>query len=95
MSFQISEKELEELQKNFGGLPVKLDQTINTAGENERVTTHVMYNGRIAHFVYHYSTDSITVFNVEEPAVQPQPEPIQRLTDFLNGNPDVKQLLGL
>jgi hypothetical protein len=92
MSIQITETELEELQTNFGGQPVKLNEALTTAGENEGITTHVLQSGRVAHFVYHYSTDSITVFKVEEP---PEATAVQKLSEFLNTNPEVRQLLGI
>jgi hypothetical protein len=54
-----------------------------------------MKTGRIAHFVYHLATDSITVFDVEEAPPEPLPDAVQKLKLFLDGNPEVKELLGL
>ena len=92
MSIQLTEQELNQLQQCYGFQPITLDESKTLPSENEGLGTHIMSTGRIAHFVYHYGPDNITVFKVDE---APVPTSMQKLSTFLNANPDVKELLGL
>ena len=88
----LTTEEKQELQLYFSGATVRFDETKNSAGKEEGIHSHKLESGRVAHYLYHYNTDSITVFDIVEP---PDDTPIKKLTDFLNDNPDVKGLLGL
>jgi hypothetical protein len=92
MSLQITNPELEELEKAYS--KVNIDESKNTAsGKTEGLDeVTLLSSGKIAKFVYHYDDDSITLYALEE---APPPEPIAKLAAFLNANPDVKDLLGM
>ena len=92
MSIVLTQEEKDFLDKCFNGHAVDESLTTPREGENEGVEISTMSTGRTAHFIYHYDSDSITVFAVDE---APIPEPITKLTDFLTNNPDVKSLLGM
>ena len=94
MTIQLTEQEQTYLNTCFNGYVI--DEAYTTpVDQTEGVTTVTLPTGRIASAIYHYSPDSLTVFKVDEAPPEPIPEPIVKLTAFLNANPDVKALLGL
>jgi hypothetical protein len=94
MTIQLTQQEQTHLNTCFNGYVI--DEAYTTPiDQTEGVTTVTLPTGRIATAIYHYYPDSLTVFKLEEAPPEPIPEPIVKLTTFLNANPDVKALLGL
>lgn len=94
MTIQLTEQEQTYLNTCFNGHVI--DEAYTTpVDQKEGITTVNLPTGRIASAIYHYHSDSLTVFNVDEAPPEPIPEPIVKLTTFLNANPDVKALLNL
>lgn len=90
MTIQLTHQELNELQSSFGGETVKLNETILQPLETEGLGKHSMSSGRIANFVYHYITDSITVFKVDE---APPPVEISKINSLIESNEQFRSLL--
>lgn len=94
MALRLTKAEAQELASYYGGQPVVVDETATATG-NDILREQVLCTGRIAHFVYHVDGDSVSVFKVEQAPPPPTPDAVLKLTEFLNSNPDVKELLGL
>lgn len=92
MSIVLTQEEKDYLDSCYNGHAVDETYTEPKGDANEGVELTTLPTGRTAHMIYHYVADSITVFAVDE---APLPEPITKLTSFLDSNPDVKALLGL
>ena len=90
MAIVLTQEEQDYLDRCFNGYTI--DETYTTPVQDDGVEEVVLPTNRKAHVIYHYNTDSLTVFSVDE---APTPEPMVKLANFLSNNPDVKQLLGL
>jgi hypothetical protein len=90
MSIELTEHELNQLQLSFGGQPVTLDESTSEATENEGISSFTLDTGRIANFVYHYDTDSITVFRVDE---APPPAEITKINSLIESSEQFRSLL--
>ena len=87
----LTEQEQQEISTSFAGINVDASSTI--AGEGDLIwSTQFQCSKRTMHYIYHTEPDTITIFRVDE---APVPEPMQKLSTFLNANPDVRELLGL
>ncbi len=94
MTIQLTQQEQTHLDTCFNGYVI--DEAYTTPiDQTEGIIIVTLPTGRIATAIYHYNPDSLTVFRLEEAPPEPIPEPIVKLTTFLNANPDVKALLGL
>ena len=92
MAIVLTQEEQDHLNKCFNGYTINETYTTPVEGEDEGISWCNLPTGRKAHLIYHYQPDSVTVFAVDE---APLPEPITKLTAFLENNPDVKALLGM
>lgn len=92
MAIVLTQEEQDYLNKCFNGYTIDETYTTPEEGEDEGISEVVLPTKRKAHVIYHYHTDSLTVFSVDE---APVPEPMVKLANFLSNNPDVKELLEL
>lgn len=90
MSLELTEQELDELRGSFAS--VEIDESRTTPQKGEGYAQRKLSTGRTAKCICIYETDDAIVYSVEE---APVTEPVQKLKDFLELNPDVKGLLGL
>lgn len=90
MSLQLTEQEFQEISGSFAS--VEIDETRNIPKKGEVYTQRKFSTGRIAKCICVCETDAAIVYEILE---APVTEPVQKLKDFLEMNPDVKGLLGL
>lgn len=90
MSIELTQEEQIQLNRSFNGFVI--DEIITIAQENEMLRELQLQSKRTIHYIYHLIPDNITIFRVDE---APVPVAMEKLSTFLNENPDVKELLGL
>jgi hypothetical protein len=93
MSLNLTQEELEFITENrAAGFTIDTNYTTPNTEEYETFFWQVLPTGRKILAILHGIPDTLTIYAVEE---APVPEPMEKLSAFLNDNPDVRELLGL
>jgi hypothetical protein len=93
MSLNLTQEELDFIaEKRPLGFNIDVNYTTPDVEKNEGFSWLDLPTGRKILAIHHYEPDTLTIYAVEE---APVPEPMEKLANFLNANPDVRELLGL
>jgi hypothetical protein len=86
----LTQEESQQLQSYYNGDTLVEDVQKTTADGDESIQKITLNTGRIANFVYHHATDSITVFNVED---APPPTEILKINSLIENSDQFRSLL--
>lgn len=93
---ELTQQELEFMKDSrAAGFFINEEYDISALKNNEAFFEQTLPTGRKILAVHHYDPDTLTIYKIEEALPEPIPVPIEKLTNFLNANPDVKALLNL
>ena len=93
MALNLTQQELDYIKETRGvGFTINTNYTTPNTDEHEVFFWQVLPTGRKILAILHGIPDTLTIYAVEE---APVPEPMEKLSAFLNANPDVRELLGL
>jgi hypothetical protein len=90
MSIILTQEEQDYLNRSFNGYTIDETYTTPVQGADEDISEFVLPTNRKIHVIYHYNTDSLTVFSVDE---TPPPIEITKINNLIETNEQFRSLL--